>query len=61
MCRLDQQLEMIENLHFDYDNGLTGVETNQNAFYMSPESKYFGLVDGLYEFNDLNKQRHAIL
>ncbi len=55
--KLDKRNEIIENLHFDYDNGLTGVETNQNAFYLSPESKYFGLVDGLYEFNDLNKQR----
>lgn len=55
--KLDKKLEVIENLHFDHDNGLTGVETNQNAFYLSPKSKYFGLVDGLYEFNDLKKQR----
>jgi signal transduction histidine kinase/ligand-binding sensor domain-containing protein len=55
--KLDKKFEVVENLHFNYDNGLTGVETNQNAFYLSPTSKYFGLVDGLYEFNDLNKQR----
>ncbi len=54
--KLDRHQEITENLHFDYDNGLTGVETNQNAFYMSPESKYFGLVDGLYKHNDINKQ-----
>lgn len=55
--KLDKQFEVVENLHFDYDNGLTGVETNQNAVYLSPKAKYFGLVDGLYEYNDLNKQR----
>jgi signal transduction histidine kinase len=48
---LDEALELVENLHFNYDNGLTGVETNQNAFYLSPEEKFFGVVDGLYEFN----------
>lgn len=55
--KLDKHYDVTENLHFNYDNGLTGVETNQNAFYLSAKSKYFGLVDGLYEFNDLNKQR----
>lgn len=55
--KVDRQFDVVENLHFDYDNGLTGVETNQNAFYLSEKSKYFGLVDGLYEFNDLSKQR----
>jgi signal transduction histidine kinase/ligand-binding sensor domain-containing protein len=49
--RLDNNFEMIENLHFNDDNGLMGVETNHNAFYLSPKEKYFGLVDGLYEFN----------
>jgi len=51
--RLDYQLEVIENLSFDYDNGLTGVETNQGAYFITPEHKYFGLVDGLYEYRDL--------
>jgi signal transduction histidine kinase len=55
--KLNQQLEIVENLHYDYDNGLTGVETNQNAFYIGDESKVFGLIDGLYQFNDL--KRHA--
>jgi signal transduction histidine kinase len=27
------------------------VETNQNAYCLTPMEKYFGLVDGLYEFN----------
>jgi ligand-binding sensor domain-containing protein/signal transduction histidine kinase len=53
--KLGDRLEVVENLHFDFDNGLKGVETNQNAFYLSPDSKYFGLVDGVYEFNDVNE------
>ena len=55
--KLDRHNDIVENLHFDFDNGLTGVETNQNAFYLGETEKYFGLVDGLYQFNDLNKQR----
>lgn len=50
--KLNNDLDIIQNLHYDYDNGLTGVETNQNAFYISRDSKYFGLIDGLYKFND---------
>ncbi len=49
---LDSKLNIVENIHFNYDNGLSGVETNQNAFYISAKKKYFGLVDGLYEFNE---------
>jgi signal transduction histidine kinase/ligand-binding sensor domain-containing protein len=52
---LNDRLEVVENLSFDYENGLTGIETNQNAFYLSRDAKYFGLVDGLYEFNDLSE------
>lgn len=51
---LDDKLEIVENLSYDYENGLTGIETNQNAFYLGEEEKYFGLVDGLYKFNDLS-------
>lgn len=50
--KLDSKLEILENLHYDNDNGLTGVETNQNAFYLGKDLKLFGLVDGLYRFND---------
>lgn len=39
-------------LHYDYDNGLVGVETNQNAFFFKDSLRLFGLVDGLYQFND---------
>jgi len=54
--KLDRHNDIAENLHFNNDNGLQGVETNQNAFYIAPDAKYFGLVDGLYEFNDFGKQ-----
>ncbi|MEJ1237800.1 two-component regulator propeller domain-containing protein [Chryseolinea sp. T2] len=53
--KLDRRGDIVENLHFDNDNGLLGVETNQNAYFISPDAKYFGLVDGLYEYNDLDK------
>jgi signal transduction histidine kinase len=50
-------LEVLENLHYDYDNGLTGVETNRNAYYLGPDTKFFGLIDGLYQFNDLKREQ----
>ncbi|MEX2231535.1 MAG: two-component regulator propeller domain-containing protein [Cyclobacteriaceae bacterium] len=53
--KLNEKLEVAENLHYDYDNGLSGVETNQNAFYLDDEWKLFGLIDGLYQFNDLKR------
>jgi ligand-binding sensor domain-containing protein/signal transduction histidine kinase len=53
--RLNGNLEVLENLHYDYDNGLAGVETNQNAFYLSGDVRLFGLIDGLYRFNDLKR------
>ncbi|MGC1241214.1 MAG: two-component regulator propeller domain-containing protein [Chryseosolibacter sp.] len=53
--KLSRDLEIVENLHFDYDNGLTGVETNQNAFYLVGDQKLFGLIDGLYQFNAFNR------
>lgn len=57
---LDAKLDIIENIHFNFDNGLTGVETNQNAFHLSSKVKYFGLIDGLYEFNErFDKQPSA--
>ncbi len=48
---LNTQLELTENLHFGYENGLTGVETNQNAFYFGDEI-YFGLIDGIYQYTN---------
>ena len=49
---LNRKFEIEQNLHFNHENGLLGVETNQNAFYLSPKQKLFGLIDGLYEFNE---------
>lgn len=53
--KLSERLDIVENLHYDYDNGLSGVETNQNAFYLGADIKLFGLIDGLYQFNDLER------
>jgi signal transduction histidine kinase/ligand-binding sensor domain-containing protein len=53
--RLDDRLGIVESLSFDHENGLTGVETNQNAFFIGDNVKYFGLIDGLYKYNDVNK------
>jgi len=47
---LNESLDLVENLHYGFENGLTGVETNQNAFYLGDE-KFFGLVDGVYKYN----------
>jgi len=51
---VDESLQISELLHFGYDNGLAGVETNMNAYYLGA-SKYFGIIDGVYEYNDLRK------
>jgi signal transduction histidine kinase len=53
--KLNSAFEVVENLHFDYDNGLVGVETNQNAYNFDGENKYFGLIDGLYQYNDAKR------
>jgi signal transduction histidine kinase len=52
--KLNTQFEMVQNLYYGYDNGLLGVETNSNAFDLTPHGKYFGLVDGLYQYNDMS-------
>jgi signal transduction histidine kinase len=51
---LDENLLIKENIHFDHENGLTGVETNQNAFSIAGKEKLFGLIDGLYRYNPVN-------
>ncbi len=51
---LDESLAITENIHFDHENGLIGVETNQNAFSIHGNEKLFGLIDGLYRYNELN-------
>jgi ligand-binding sensor domain-containing protein len=55
---LDNKLNIVENLHYDHENGLEGVETNQNAFYLGDENKFFGLVDGVYQFNNVETKDH---
>lgn len=53
--QLNDAWEIVENLHYDEANGLEGIETNQGAYYITDKEKYFGLVDGLYQFNDLSR------
>lgn len=49
--RLNDRLEITETRDFGANNGLTGIETNPNANFLSPEEKYFGLIDGLYRYS----------
>jgi len=53
---LDGLLEITETRDYSHDNGLTGIETNPNAFYLKAGRKYFGLIDGLYQFNELKDE-----
>ncbi len=53
--RLSKEFDIAEIHNYGYDNGLMGVETNQNAYYLGKE-KYFGLVDGVYQFNEKKKE-----
>ncbi|MBL7850094.1 MAG: hypothetical protein JNN04_04275 [Cyclobacteriaceae bacterium] len=48
--RLNEGLEITETRDYGFNNGLTGIETNPNAYFLSPNKKYFGLIDGVYEF-----------
>lgn len=50
--KLDEQLNITENIHFDHENGLAGVEANQNAFSLRGDGQFFGLIDGAYRFNE---------
>lgn len=49
--RFNSVMEITEIHNYGFDNGLVGVETNQNAYFLGDE-KYFGLVDGIYQFNE---------
>ncbi len=53
--KLNDQLGIAEILHYGFDNGLAGLETNYNAYYLGDE-KYFGLKDGIYQYNDLRNE-----
>jgi signal transduction histidine kinase len=48
--KLNSNNEIAQNTYYGADNGLMGIETNQNA-YSFGKKRYFGLVDGLYQFN----------
>jgi ligand-binding sensor domain-containing protein/signal transduction histidine kinase len=52
---LNENLEVERILHYDQENGLEGVEANQNAFYISDTEKYFGMRDGLYDHNSIGE------
>ena len=57
--KLNANWEIEESHHYGFDNGLTGIETNQNAYYFGKDGeKYFGLIDGLYQFNDLKIEKY---
>lgn len=57
---LNDKLEITRNLLYDHDNGLEGIEANQNAFYIGTSEKLFGMIDGLYEFTDIGtKLNHS--
>ena len=53
--KLNARLGIEQNLHYGYENGLEGVETNRNAFFLFVE-KYFGLIDGVYRYNELPRE-----
>ncbi len=50
--RLRDDLSIESSLHYDHSNGLEGVEANQNAFHLGTQERYFGMIDGLYDFNE---------
>jgi signal transduction histidine kinase/ligand-binding sensor domain-containing protein len=51
----NKNLEVQEYIHFSEANGLTELETNLNASYFSADRKYFGLIDGLYQYTGNEK------
>lgn len=53
--KLNDEFEIEQNHHYGYENGLEGVETNRNAFFLNGE-KYFGLIDGVYQYNELPRE-----
>lgn len=56
---VDDHLNVGEQIHYDYENGLTGVETNQNAFCFYDGNKVFGLVDGVYSYNNYERRSNS--
>lgn len=56
--KLDESFTVVEIIHYNNKNGLKGVETNQNAFYIKGNDKHFGLVDGIYEFKNVPRDHY---
>src|SRR5258708_8165352 len=52
--RFNKDFEISEIQNFGFDNGLTGVETNQNAYFLTRKEKFFALIHGVYQFNNKN-------
>jgi len=50
--KLNDRLDITETRDFGFNNGLTGIETNQNAYLITEKEKYFGLIDGMYAYNE---------
>ncbi len=57
--KLDENFEILEILQYGFENGLQGVETNLNAFYLGNNEKYFGLLDGLYHYNERTGEKSS--
>ncbi len=56
---LTNQFQVNSVIQYNHYNGLSGVETNQNAVYFDDEVKLFGLIDGLYQQNSKAKKKFA--
>lgn len=54
--RLDSNLHIESTLQYDHTNGLEGIEANQNAFHLGKDEHYFGMIDGLYEFYNIESK-----
>lgn len=54
--RLDNNLQIESTLQYDHTNGLEGIEANQNAFHLGKDERYFGMIDGLYEFYNIESR-----
>jgi ligand-binding sensor domain-containing protein/signal transduction histidine kinase len=54
--KLDEHLQIESTLQYDHTNGLEGIEANHNAFHLGSDERYFGMIDGLYEFYDLQRK-----
>lgn len=54
--KLDNYLQIESTLQYDHTNGLEGIEANQNAFHLGKDERYFGMIDGMYEFYNIESK-----